>query len=122
MLFTYTTFVDVVARIFLALGVVAGAICVVDWAIRTKKIGPFSGIARFFRRTVDPMMRPVEGRIVRMGGQPASAPLWVFLGVVVVGIILLQVLRVIGDLLVQITVAVSTPGLAPQVMLLIAWG
>src|SRR3954463_5204702 len=121
MLIAYSVFLDVVAKVLLALGAIAGAICILDWAIRARKISPFSGVARFFRRSVDPMLRPVESRIVRMGGQPASAPLWVFLGVVVAGIVLLQLLRVIGELLVQVTVAASTPGIAPKVMLLIAW-
>jgi YggT family protein len=121
MLIGYSVFLDVIAKVLLALGVIAGAICVVDWAIRARKISPFSGVARFFRRSVDPMLRPVETHIVRFGGQPTSAPLWVFLGVVVVGIVLLQLLRVIGDLLVQVTVAASMPGIAPKIMLLIAW-
>src|SRR3954471_3492446 len=121
MLIGYSVFLDVVAKVLLGLGAIAGAICIVDWAIRARKISPFSGVARFFRRSVDPMLRPVESRIVRLGGEPASAPLWVFLGVVVSGIVLLQLLRVIGDLLVQVTVAVSSPGIAPKVMLLIAW-
>lgn len=113
MLIGYSAFVDVVARVFLGLGVVAAAICVVDWAIRARKIGPFNPVARFFRRTIDPMMRPVEGRIVRMGGQPATAPLWVFLGIVVAGIVILWLLRQLGGLLAQISVAASEPRLIP---------
>lgn len=99
MLIAYSTFLDIVAKVFLALGIIAGAVCIIDWAIRTRKISPFSGIARFIRRTVDPLMRPVEARVVRHGGQPASAPLWVFLGVAVAGIVIIQGLRVIGGLM-----------------------
>jgi YggT family protein len=121
MLITYAGFMDVVAKIFLGLGVLTGAVCVIDWAIRARKISPFNAVARFFRRSIDPLMRPVETKIVRIGGQPASAPLWLFLGVVVAGIILLQVLRVIGDLLMQVTVAASLPGPAPKILLLVAW-
>ena len=119
MLIGYTTFVGVLAKVLLGLGVFAGIICAVDWAIRERKISPFSGVARFFRRTVDPMMRPLESRIVGFGGQPSSAPLWFFLGVVVLGIVVLQILRVVGGLLMQISVASSEPRQIP--VLLAEW-
>lgn len=119
MLITYSAFIDIVARVLLGLGVLAGLVCVVDWAIRTRKIGPFSGVARFFRRTVDPMMRPMEAIIVRRGGQPASAPLWVFLGIVVAGIVILWLLRLVGGLLLQLSTAASEPRLIP--ILLAEW-
>lgn len=117
MLIGYSAFVDIVAKILLGLGVAAGVICVVDWAIRARKISPFSGVARFFRRTVDPMMRPVEGRIVRYGGQPSSAPLWVFLGIVVAGIVVIQLLKLFGGVMMQISVAASEPRLIPSLAL-----
>jgi YggT family protein len=119
MLIGYSTFLDIVARILLILGALAGLLCVIDWAIRTRKISPFSAVARFFRRSVDPMMRPVETRIARFGGQPTSAPLWVFLGVVVAGILLLQLLRFVGGLIMQISLAASEPRQIP--FLLIGW-
>lgn len=119
MLIGYTTFVDIVAKVFLGLGVFAGAICALDWVIRERKISPFNPVARYFRRTIDPMLRPFEARIVRHGGQPASAPLWVFLGIVVLGIVALQVLKVIGGLLLQVSYASSEPHLIPK--LLIGW-
>lgn len=119
MLLTYSAFIDIVARVLFGLGVLAGVVCVVDWAIRARKIGPFSGIARLFRRTVDPLMRPMEGMIVRRGGQPSSAPLWVFLGIVVAGIVILWLLRMIGGLLLQLSTAASEPRLLP--ILLAEW-
>jgi YggT family protein len=119
MLFTYSALIDLVARVLLGLGVLAGLVCVIDWAIRTRKIGPFSGVARFFRRTVDPMLRPMEAIIVRRGGQPASAPLWVFLGIVVAGIVILWLLRLVGGLLLQLSTAASEPRLIP--ILLAEW-
>jgi YggT family protein len=118
-LINYSLFVELVAKIFLALGALAGAICIVDWAIRTRKISPFNRLARFFRNTIDPLLRPIEGRIVRMGGQPSSAPLWVFLGIVIVGIVLIQLLRYLGGLLAELSVVASEPHLLPS--LLIGW-
>jgi YggT family protein len=119
MLFAYSAFLDVLAKVFLVLGVVAGAICLTDWAIRERKINPFSGVARFFRRTIDPLMRPLEAQVVRRGGQPASAPLWLFLAIVLAGIVTLQLLRVLGGLLIQLSAASSNPRLFP--LLLASW-
>lgn len=113
----YTTFVDIVARALLGLGILAGVVCVMDWAIRTRKISPFSGVARFFRRSIDPLLSPVEARIVRFGGDPSAAPLWLFLGIVVSGIALLQLLRLFGGLLMQVSVAASEPRLVPGLLL-----
>jgi YggT family protein len=121
MLIMYASFMDVVARILLVAGAIAGLVCVVDWAIRERKISPFSAVARFFRGSIDPMMRPIESQIVRFGGHPASAPLWLFLGIVVVGIVLLQMLRVAGELLTQATVAMTMPGVSPKILLIVAW-
>lgn len=120
MLITYSAFADIVAKLLLALGVLAGTICLIDWAIRTRKISPFSGVARFFRQTIDPLMRPVEERVVRHGGQPASAPLWTFLGIVVAGIIIIQLLGIIGGLLRQVSIGISSPRLF--VLMMLSWG
>jgi YggT family protein len=103
-----------------AAAAIAAVIASVDWAVRTRRINPFGATARFFRRTVDPLMVPIERRVVRSGGRPASAPLWA-LGVVVVGGLLLIALfdfitRQIGFL----TDAVSL-GARGVFMLLIGW-
>ena len=66
-----------VARIaFLASAVIVTAVCVIDWAVRTRRISPFSGVARFFRGSIDPLLAPIERRIVRSGGIPSNAPWW----------------------------------------------
>ena len=78
---------------FFAFAVFFAIIALVDWAVRTRRISPFNPIARFFRKTVDPMMAPVERRIVRAGGMPQNAPWWTLAVVVVGGIIVLSLLR-----------------------------
>lgn len=115
----YATFVDIVAKVFLGLGVLAGAICLLDWLIRTRKISPFGALARFFRNRVDPLIRPVENKIVRLGGLPTSAPLWVLVGIALSGIIVIQLLKFVGGLLMQFSIAAAHPGLFP--VLLIGW-
>jgi YggT family protein len=84
--------IQVVRAALLSIAVVFGVICVLDWAVRTRKISPFNAIARFCRATVDPLIAPIERKVVRAGGTPASAPLWALVAVVVGGILLLSLL------------------------------
>ena len=73
----------------------AAALCLVfamDWLVRTRRLNAFGPLARFFRRTIDPWLVPIERRVVRAGGTPASAPWWALVVVVVGGIVLLAVL------------------------------
>jgi YggT family protein len=102
-----------------AVAVVFGVVALVDWLVRTRRVSPFSGVARFFRRTVDPMMVPVERTVIRAGGQPASAPWWTLVAVVVGGLLLIFVLEFVGGLLRQLAAGVSAPRLLP--VLFLSW-
>ena len=55
---TVTSSADLVLQILrtalLSVALVFGAICVLDWAVRTRKISPFNAVARFCRATIDP--------------------------------------------------------------------
>jgi YggT family protein len=76
-----------VARVaFLASAVVVTAVCITDWAVRTRRINPFSAVARFFRGSIDPLLAPIERRIVRSGGLPSNAPGWALGAILVAGI------------------------------------
>lgn len=105
----YGTFVEKVGYVLFGLAVLAALVAVVDWAVRTRRINPFSGIARFFRRFIDPIMAPVERRIVRSGGQPSSAPWWTLVAVVVGGLLLIWLLGALGRMLSSIVVDARTP-------------
>jgi YggT family protein len=72
--------------------VVLAVVFAVDWLVRTRRISPFNPVARFFRTSVDPLLAPVERRVVRAGGLPASAPWWALAAVVVGGIVLITLL------------------------------
>ncbi|HLB37133.1 MAG TPA: YggT family protein [Gemmatimonadales bacterium] len=63
-------------------------IAVGSWAVRTRRISPFSGATRLIRALTDPIVNPMERWVHRRGGNPQNAPWWL-LGVVVVGGILL---------------------------------
>jgi YggT family protein len=76
---------QVLAR-YLVVAALAYAVIVAAtaWAVRRRYIGPFGVWPRFVRRISDPVLRPLERRIVRLGGNPQDASLWL-IGIVVVG-------------------------------------
>jgi len=89
-------------RVALFWGAAAVAVvCGVDWLVRTRRIGPFSPVARFFRSSVDPLLAPVERRVVRAGGMPSSAPWWALVAIVVGGILLITLLGFVRGQLVN---------------------
>jgi YggT family protein len=112
--------IQVVRMALLSIAVVFGVICILDWAVRTRKISPFNAIARFCRATVDPLIAPIERKVVRAGGTPASAPLWALAAVVIGGILLLSLLDFI---LIQVarSMIASQNGAAGIFQLLVSW-
>jgi YggT family protein len=66
----------------------ASAVALTHWAVRSRRITPFGAWPRFMRRASDPVLLPLERRIVRSGGSPQDAPLWL-VGIVIVGGLLL---------------------------------
>jgi YggT family protein len=120
---TFLAGADVVVQflkiVLLAIALVFAAICVLDWAVRTRKISPFNAIARFCRSTVDPIIAPVERSVVRAGGTPAEAPLWALAVIVIGGILLLTLLEAItGEVK---TIVASSQGGAGVYHLLVDW-
>jgi YggT family protein len=104
----------------LSVALVFGAVCMLDWAVRTRKISPFNALARFCRSTVDPFLAPIERKVVRAGGTPASAPLWALTAIVVGGILLLTFIDFIRLEIVRAIMA-SDEGSAGIVHLLVSW-
>ena len=79
----------------IALLVLAGifaVFCLVDWAVRTRRVNVFGNLARFTRSKIDPVLAPIERRVVSAGGNPASAPLWALAAIVVGGILVISLL------------------------------
>jgi YggT family protein len=72
---------------FLAAAAAVAIVCVTDWMVRTRRLSPFGSVARFFRQHVDPLLAPIEQRVVRAGGLPSNAPWWLLGGIVVIGIV-----------------------------------
>ena len=116
---TYATIVGVIKTALLYGAVVVAAIATFDWAVRTRRISPFSKTARVFRGRVDPLVAPIERVVVRAGGLPSAAPFWALVAVVVGGIALIGVLNLLGDILFQVVVIGQQPREAP--MILLSW-
>ncbi len=111
---------QVLKTALLATAAVLAVICVVDWAVRTRRISPFNAVARFFRTSVDPFIAPVERKVVSAGGTPASAPLWTLVAVVVGGIIIISILDFIRVEIVR-AMYFSSQGSAGIFRLLVSW-
>ena len=69
----------------------AAVVALTHWAVRRRTIGPFGAWPRFVRRISDPVLLP--HRVVRLGGSPQDAPLWLLGGVIVAGLILVSLVR-----------------------------
>lgn len=75
--------------VFLSVAVIA-ALCLLDWLARTRKLNPFNPVARSVRRIVDPLLLPIERRVVRAGGLPSSAPIWALVGALILGVVIVS--------------------------------
>ena len=51
------TVILVLRTALLSIAAVFGAICLLDWAVRTRKISPFNAVARFCRETSNSLQR-----------------------------------------------------------------
>jgi YggT family protein len=115
------TVLDGVLRVALLAGaVLVTAAAGLSYAVRTRRVSAFGGLARFVRRSVDPAFAPMERRVVRAGGRPANAPWWSVAALVVAGILLISLL---GFLRGQIVSATSLVAAGPRglYVLLVSW-
>ena len=115
----YGYFVAVVRLALFWVAVVLAVVALVDWAVRTRKLNPFGPIARFFRRFIDPLMLPIERRVLRAGGQPSTAPWWSLVFVVVGGLLLIAILNFLYGFIISIGWGMSSP--ARFGVLLLSW-
>ena len=94
--------------VFLATAVVLAVVCLLDWLVRTRRLSPFNAVSRFMRRTIDPLLAPVERRVLRAGGNPQHTPWWA-LGVVLVGgIVLLSLLEFVAGQVLALGYAIQS--------------
>jgi YggT family protein len=70
--------------------VYACIVALTHWAVRSRRISPFGAWSRFMRKVSDPVLQPLERRIIRAGGNPQNAPLWLLGIVIATGLVLLS--------------------------------
>src|SRR3954467_15476823 len=70
--------------------VVAALVALGSWLLRSRRVSPFGALGRALRSLTEPVMRPVERRIVRMGGNPTYAGGWLIILTAVAGIIVVS--------------------------------
>ena len=119
-LFWFDAFLRVLRITLFVAVVIIAVICLVDWLVRTRRINAFNPIARRMRSTIDPLMAPVERRVVRAGGLPASAPWWTLVFAVIGTIVVVWLLGFIRSQVLAISMS-SRAGAGGMVVLLIRW-
>src|SRR2546428_907924 len=77
--------------VFAAFGL-AALVALAGWLVRTRRVSPFGGVGRTLRSVTDPVLRPVETRLVRLGGNPVHAGWWLVVLVAVAGVLLLSLI------------------------------
>jgi len=70
-----------------------------NWLVRTQKISPFSFLGRFLKKSSDPVLAPVETRVVRFGGLPSHAGWWLVVVTAVAGILLVGAAKALVNVL-----------------------
>lgn len=77
--------------------VVAAAAAVASWLVRTQRVSPFTPLGRGLKRFSDPLLKPVEVRLFRAGGNPVHAGSWLVIGVAVLGVVAITALTWLVD-------------------------
>jgi len=64
-------------------------VALASWLVRTRRVSPFGALGRTLRTASEPLIRPIETRLVRAGGNPVHAGWWLVVAVAVVGVLLI---------------------------------
>jgi YggT family protein len=101
-------------------GGVLVTIAALDWGVRTRRINPFSGVARFMRTRVEPRLAGIERQVMRAGGHQSTTPWWALVAYVVCGVLLLAGADLLTSLVRDAVVATSVGG-AGILLLVVRW-
>ena len=115
---------EVIGWILLAARVVAGGIfflallvALTHWAVRAGKLQPFGAWPRFVRGWSDGLLRPLEQRIVKSGGNPQDASFWLVGIAVALGLGLIALVQWILEMVLQV---MSMSDASPRYLLVVA--
>ena len=85
--------------------VLAAIIALVHWAVQKGQLQPFSGLAVGVRRLAEPLLKPVERKVLQRGGNPVNAPYFLFWGTLFGGLALIALVQWLVATIVQLTAA-----------------
>lgn len=71
----------------------SAVVALTNWAVIRGYLQPFGAWPRLVRGASDPLLRPIERKLLGAGGNPQSAPWWLFCGVLLGGLLLLEITR-----------------------------
>jgi len=117
----FDALLGILRPVFLGLAAVLAVVATMDWMVRTRRINPFSRLARVFRTSVDPLLMPIERMVVRAGGMPQNAPWWALMAVAISGIIVIGFVGFARD---QVATIVASASGGPRgfYRLAVTWG
>ena len=72
-------------------------VALASWLVRTRRISPFGALGRTLRAASDPLIRPIEARLVRAGGNPVHAGWWLVVAVAAGGVVLITLWNWVVD-------------------------
>lgn len=90
-------------------------------AVQRRMLNPFGKPARMIRDATDPMIKPIERQILRRGGNPQNAPLWVLGLGLVLGIVVVTVAGWLYGTVSHVRAA-SSAGPRAIAAILVSWG
>src|SRR2546425_3041975 len=83
-----------------SLFVLSALVALASWLVRTRRLSPFGPVGRALRGATEPVLRPVERRLVRLGGNPVHAGWWLVVVVAAGG----------GPVLSRLPLSIPPPG------------
>jgi YggT family protein len=96
---------DLIARVVVVCALAyASTVGLTHWAVRSRRLNPFGAWPRLVRRASDPVLQPLERRIVRAGGSPQDAPLWMVGIVILGGLLLITLLHWLAGVVVSLRI------------------
>lgn len=92
-------------------------VALASWLVRTRRVSPFGALGRTLRTASEPLIRPVETRLVRAGGNPVHAGWWLVVAVAAAGVVLITLWNWLVDTAFSVAAAYAA---GPRGMMVLA--
>lgn len=73
--------------------VMAGVVALTHWAVKNGHLTPFGALPRAVKNLGQPLLKPLERRLHRSGGNPVNAPIVLFVAALIGGLALLALVQ-----------------------------